>query len=391
MVTHDQEGTRGWGDKAIALAERLGETEVLVHTLVTVGTAEGRDGSTETLERALGLALADDLQEHAGRAYNNLVASEADRRQLDEAERWLREGLAYCADRDLDAWSRCMLGMEAEIELWRARLDAASDLASLVLADPNVAPVQRISALMVRGLVRARRGEPEAWPPLDEALAYAASSGEVQQLGPVALARAEARWLAGDDAGAAAEARRVLPLAVDRRAPWAAGELAVWLQRAGEATPAPPMAPPPCAAELAGNAVGAARLRREMGLPYEAALALAQGGGADAVAALTELRSLGATAAAEAVAARLRRRGVRGVPRGPRAATQRNAAGLTPRELEVLALVAEGASNRVIAERLVISETTAARHVANIFRKLGVGTRAQAVRVAAEIGVLAPA
>jgi DNA-binding NarL/FixJ family response regulator len=50
----------------------------------------------------------------------------------------------------------------------------------------------------------------------------------------------------------------------------------------------------------------------------------------------------------------------------------------------VLRLLGEGASNRVIAERLVISESTATRHVANIYAKLGVHTRARAVRAALE-------
>jgi len=51
---------------------------------------------------------------------------------------------------------------------------------------------------------------------------------------------------------------------------------------------------------------------------------------------------------------------------------------LTPREREVLALVAAGRSNREIAGKLAISEHTVARHVSNIFDKLGVGSRAAA-------------
>jgi DNA-binding NarL/FixJ family response regulator len=50
---------------------------------------------------------------------------------------------------------------------------------------------------------------------------------------------------------------------------------------------------------------------------------------------------------------------------------------LTPREREVVRLIADGLSNRQIAERLVISERTADRHVSNILSKLGVRTRAQ--------------
>jgi DNA-binding CsgD family transcriptional regulator len=60
---------------------------------------------------------------------------------------------------------------------------------------------------------------------------------------------------------------------------------------------------------------------------------------------------------------------------------------LSPRERQVLALIAEGLSNRGIAERLVISEKTAGRHVSNVFLKLGVHNRAQASRIAAEGGL----
>jgi DNA-binding NarL/FixJ family response regulator len=56
--------------------------------------------------------------------------------------------------------------------------------------------------------------------------------------------------------------------------------------------------------------------------------------------------------------------------------------GLTPREIEVLRLVATGATNREIADRLVLSERTVARHVANIFVKIGVSARAAATAYA---------
>ena len=61
---------------------------------------------------------------------------------------------------------------------------------------------------------------------------------------------------------------------------------------------------------------------------------------------------------------------------------------LTRREAEVLALVAQGLSNRQIAERLVVSEHTVHRHVANIFVRLGVSSRAAAVAIAAASGHL---
>jgi DNA-binding NarL/FixJ family response regulator len=64
------------------------------------------------------------------------------------------------------------------------------------------------------------------------------------------------------------------------------------------------------------------------------------------------------------------------------------AAGLTRRELEVLRLVASGMTNRTIAAELFISEKTVARHVSNIFLKLGTSTRAAATAYAYENGLV---
>jgi DNA-binding NarL/FixJ family response regulator len=102
---------------------------------------------------------------------------------------------------------------------------------------------------------------------------------------------------------------------------------------------------------------------------------------------VTDLQQLGAPRAAARVVRTLRERGVRDLRVGPRISTLGNPAGLTARELEVLALVSEGLRNRDIAAQLFLSEKTVDHHVSAILRKLDVETRGQAAAEAARLGL----
>lgn len=76
------------------------------------------------------------------------------------------------------------------------------------------------------------------------------------------------------------------------------------------------------------------------------------------------------------------------VPVGPdfvRDEAQVAALGLTPRELEMLALMAEGLSNREIAERAFVSENTVKTHASRVLEKLGAARRTQAIQRAREL------
>jgi DNA-binding CsgD family transcriptional regulator len=98
-------------------------------------------------------------------------------------------------------------------------------------------------------------------------------------------------------------------------------------------------------------------------------------------AALTAFRGLGAAVEAARAEAMLRR------VRTPDATQDGPLSALSKRELEVLALLPAGLTNHQIAQRLVLSEHTVNRHVANILRKLSVPSRAAAASVAARHGL----
>ncbi|MEV6258332.1 AAA family ATPase [Nocardia sp. NPDC051911] len=139
-----------------------------------------------------------------------------------------------------------------------------------------------------------------------------------------------------------------------------------------------------------------------LGRPYELARALLETGRAelaagDRAAARDALRSvlgladeLAAAPLAEQARQLADRAGIELAEAGNRPATARPASisGLTPRELDVLRLVATGASNRQIAAELFISANTAGVHVSRILTKLGASSRTEAAAIARERGLL---
>jgi DNA-binding CsgD family transcriptional regulator len=401
LTRGDAEPTIAWGRRALKLAREFDDSETASHADVCIGAIESERGNPsgkQRLERALEAAIEAGFEEVAASAIDCLVRAAVRARSFAEVDRYLARGVNYCSERDLGTWRQSLVALGARADLDRGRWNDGVAGAARVLRTARTQAGPPALARSVLALVRARRGDPG----VDDALEFAvpADDAGVRDVRPVlgappvsqmylAAARAEIAWLRGQRGSVLQATEEAFDLAIRTDARWAVGELAYWRWRAGIVEEVPAGADERYALAISGDWRRAAECWTELGCPYEAALALADGDDEDQMRrAFDELHALGARAAAAIVARRLRERGARGLPRGPRRTTRQNPAGLTRRELDVLSLVAEGLRNAQIAERLVLSEKTVDHHVAAILRKLGVRNRLEASTHAARLGLV---
>jgi DNA-binding CsgD family transcriptional regulator len=394
---------RGWdrealefGERALQLARAVGEYSAEAHALCNLGAAllgTGDRAGYEPLQQGLQLALAHDLEDHAARCYRTLMFYAGLLHDFTTAQQAFQVGVEYCEERGIFSHSAYIRAYYTTCELERGEWnEVARTAGALLRSAESVGVQQRITLLANLALVRLRRGDPGATALLDEALMLALPTCEINRIGRVAAARAEQAWYEDRLDDVAREADIGLAHVRGHNAPWMYGELLFWQSRAQ-----PPAVPcqdvaQPYRCMLAGHWQAAAQLWQSLGMPYEQALALAQGPESALREALVILDRLGAAPLAALVRRRLRELGARKVPRGPNEATRANPSGLTTRELQVLQLLALGCTNAQLARRLHRSPRTVDHHVGALLEKLGVHSRAEAVAAAFTRGLLkAPA
>lgn len=405
--------------KAASLAERLGLPDVEVVALALLGLALVTDGGVEEGMRLLdeaGAAISGgELSEleWVGSTYCCFIYAFEDVRDYERAAQWCDRLLEFCTGLGIRSGSALCRAHDAGVVFSRgAWPDAEAQLEAAAGELAATRPPLAAEALVRLGELRLRQGR------IDDAAELFAQA----QPHPRA-ARGRAAILLERDQAAEAAASLTALLETMRGA--GRGERAAALELLVEAEIAAGRTPDVLVSELesiaadAGTPALTASARFAAGLAAAAAerhdvavrsleeavnLFLRAGTpfeGAKARRALAEsLAALGrrhaareearrASAGFEALGAeREWERAVR-VLRGlePRA-TPDDALGLSHRELEVVRLLAQGLSNREIAARLVVSEHTVKRHVANILRKLHVRSRAAVVARAAEADLI---
>jgi DNA-binding CsgD family transcriptional regulator/energy-coupling factor transporter ATP-binding protein EcfA2 len=377
------------GDEAVRIAEALPHTTQAQVTLVQALRAAAsarlfvRDDAAAyaALERALALALQIGAEDIVAQLYALQQTVSLIYRRHARALAVAEQGLAWCAARDLDAQRARLLDNRALSLIELGRWKEADETLAECLLMPACNGRLRHSVHYLQARLRSRRGDAgdgsvaAYWQSLSHApqaipLGY--------RLSAVLTACAEAAWLQGEDTQARCLAQQSAQAALQAGDARLLGPALVWLARLGAALPRHSL---PIAAEhafeLAGEVAKAAAVWREQGCLYEAALTAMRGDESHARWALQTLLALGADAAAEVARSRLRTMGFKGLPRGPQPRTRHDPEGLTPRQRQIHALLAQGLSNAGIAARLHRSERTVENHVSQVLAKLGVPSRVQ--------------
>ncbi len=377
--------------RARETAIRCGDARTAVTALVGLATIELRvdpDAGRTLMLEAIAEAESTGFTEQQARALNNLGGFGLAPPHHAIAETFLPQAIEFCSAHNEDLWHINALALAARNALDRGRWAEAADYADRLLQDPRESPWPHHEALVVRALVRARRGDPGAVAALDDAAAVGVPPEDVDVHVDLAVARGEVAWL--EQRPAEVDEATAVPLAaaLERGDTDGATRLLFWRRLAGlEAMPVTTDGPHSLC--LAGDWAAAAAEWTRTRFPYEAALARLELGDEESLRdALEALQELGALPASQLASRRLRALGARGISRGPRKATRENAAGLTPRESEVLALVADGYRNAQIAEQLFLSRRTVDHYISALLRKLDAGSRVEAVASARQLGLL---
>jgi ATP/maltotriose-dependent transcriptional regulator MalT len=387
MLRREVGESEEWGARALELADRFEDAPTRVQTLVTVASARliVDPAAGGMLVAAHEAAVEAGEREEAVRALANLAYTLMTWGRAGEAVAASERAIAYADKHEVVHMAPYSILTNAWL-LLRAGAWAAAERVALRYERTGVA-IHRLLAETILTELAVRRGDGDADARLEALTETAERTGELQRLVPVVELTVEQAVLADETPARAA----LLEYVADESPPYTDDLLRIgaWASVAGldvelVAPPTSPWAP-----MLRQDWRAAADAFGEIGWAYDRALMLSLVGDEQALLeAIAIAQSLGAEPLARRTAQQLRELGMR-VPRGPRARTRANRAGLTGRQLEVLSLLNEGLTNAEIADRLVVSPRTAEHHVAAVLQKLGAPTRRDAVRRAAELGLAA--
>lgn len=382
MLQENMSDAVKWAERALDVAVEMDDFDTQAHALNTIGSAKlfrGELAGEAHLRESLAIAHEHALHEQAARAYTNLSECLIELRQLDRAETLIEEGIAFDTAHDLDAWTFYLIGRKAQLRFEQDRYDEAILIAQGVLNQPNQTLLMQMPARIILARAGIRLGNAEAEAVLAEALSHAGQIGEPQYLVSLLVARLELAVLGNDPQSAAGVLDQLSQLDATVFSPTKRSDYLFWAHMIGVALDHTDV-PKPYAQFLGGAHEDAATAFRAEGEVYLAGWALVKQGSVSAIArADADFQSCAAMGARRALRLRADLPAVTGHPRGRYRAAKEHPYNLTAKEQIVLALMADGKNNALIADDLSRSRRTVENHVSSILAKLTCNNRLEAV------------
>ncbi|MGF1668211.1 MAG: AAA family ATPase [Acidimicrobiia bacterium] len=392
VVEANPEAALTWCNQAIAEARRLDEPDIETHALMYRGLARigvGDPAGVQDLQTAIAMAIELDHGEYLARAAVNLTVSLIFMGRHPEAIPYIELAEQAAREHGFDYLLFHVDVHRSHVELFTGEWGSSEQRLRTILDAEHDPATALVLPLTLLGRILIRRGDHHGRQLIERAWKMAVESRNVYRMALSGVARIELAWLDDDRATITTTAENLLPLVERANLVYARGEILRHLVRLGEEATPFVGCPDGHAAGIDSDHDAAAAAWDAVGNPYEAAVELCESATeATAFEGLRRLDDLGATATAARYRRQLRERGVAGVPRGPQRATRDNPARLTPRQIEILRLVADGLTSPEIAERLYLSRRTVDNHVAAIVSRLGADSRSAAAAEALERGWL---
>ena len=393
MLSKDAAECSEWGNKAIQIARALPDYEILTHALNNIGSVQWKtfplqQEGKNLLRESLDIALQHSFQEHAARAYANIISTGIALRDYADTQPVLEEGLHYCEEKDIDFYRRYILSWKAKLLLDMGNWNNAVSVSEHLLLKENQTSVVKIGAMFVLATIKVRKGDSDVLSLLEEVKRLAFSTKEYQRIMPVIIACLEYEWITGTKIISESELCFSLDLMQNTSQVFQNSEALFWLKKARKQDVNIAEVYEPYRLLRLGKAAAAGLFWQNLGCPYEQALALFEGTEDNKRMALSIMKQLGADAVYNKLKMEMRSSGIRKIPRGLRESTINNPSLLTNRELDVLLLLKNNLQNKDIAQTLFLSTRTVDHHISSILFKLDANSRAKAVAEAASLGII---
>jgi ATP/maltotriose-dependent transcriptional regulator MalT len=390
----DVSAAQRFAGRGLELADAIGAEDLRAYAMMMLGAAQAAgeepDAGFVALEDAVALAGVIGHPGLVDAARSELIDACLDGHRLDAAETELEQALAHAEVHQHHGIHARLTMQRSRLLLHRGDLHGALAAADGAIEAAGASPLVHWQARVQAAWALTRLGDPAAAAAVED-VGRVAEHLAVRFRVRFVVLEAEFAWLHGRriDLRALSDVHR---RALGTGLTWAIDDLTGWLRRhvspAGDAALDLDDLSESSRAVLQGDRAAASTAGPAGADPYERAMAGYDSSRIDEVSEALEVADgLDARPLGELLRGRLRALGVRRVPRGPLPTTRSNPAGLTDRQIEVLAWLAEGLTNAEIAHELVLSKRTVDHHVSAVLGKLGVSSRREAALRARSLGL----